>query len=450
MALLAAQIVCLLLLNIFWPPSAAIPLSKAPTELSMLVSEAELSTWRRLANRFETEHPDIKITMIGDSDNTSVREGLYKEDFRLTEANPSANKVRYDLVFMDVIWIESFKNELVNLTGRVKADRFNLNEFLESEIDIGTDTGIRGRRLYRIPMYPDVGVLYYRKDLLDREGLPVPAEIEALKNAIEKVKASSEIEAGYLWQGDSYEGLVVNFFETMRGLGGQWIDHGQVKLTEEPARRAAALMKQLIQTGISPRDVTNYTETLSKEKFVEGKAIFLRGWPAFWPEIQSETSQVKGKVAIAPPFSFSPTQPGISCRGGWGFGISKNSAYEAQAWEAIKYFTSAEVQKEFVLEVGVLPSRKALFADAEIIEKYPFMPDMLRYLQQNSAFRPKIKPYTAVSRELQIALSEMLGEASNNEAVIRQVMEKAQQRTRCHLEKKADSATKACLARAAG
>ncbi len=448
MVLLAAQIVCLLLLNILWPPSAAVSSLAAPAELSMLVSEGELSTWRKLADRFETTHRDIKITLIGDSDNTSVREGLYKEDFRSTTENRSDNKVRYDLVFMDVIWIESFKDELVNLTRRVKADKLDLDQFLESEIDIGTYSDIRGKRLYRIPMYPDVGVLYYRKDLLDRVGLQVPEGLMALKETVEAVKASSGIEAGYLWQGDSYEGLVVNFFEAVRSLGGQWIDRGRVKLTDEPTQRAVAAMKRLIQEGISPRDVTNYTETLSKEKFVEGKAIFLRGWPAFWSDIQGEGSLVKGKVAIAPPFSFAASRPGISCRGGWGFGISKNSAYEAQAWEAIKYFTSEAIQKEFVLEVGVLPSRKALFEDAEIVEKYPFMPEILQYLQQRSDFRPKVKPYTAVSRELQISLSELLGESVTSEGAIEQAMESAQRKTRCYLDKKTDSAVKNCLRRA--
>ncbi len=80
-------------------------------------------------------------------------------------------------------------------------------------------------RLYRLPMQADVGVLYYRQDLLQRGSLP--GTLEQLEQL---VKAQSPA-VGYLWQGSRYEGLVANFVEVLAGLGGTWIDPTTGKAT---------------------------------------------------------------------------------------------------------------------------------------------------------------------------------------------------------------------------
>ena len=184
-----------------------------------------------------------------------------------------------------------------------------------------------------------------------------------------------------------------------------YLETGDVGLDTSTTVAAAALFRQLIQQGISPDDVIAYTEKTALQRFMEGKTVFLRGWPYFWVELQR--SALAGKVAIARPFSFSNT-PGVGCRGGWGFGIAKNAAHPDEAWEAIKYFTSAAAQKQFVLASGFLPSRSSLFQDPDIVAKYPQMPQLLDFLKNSSTFRPFIEQYGPVSEVLQTALGEVL------------------------------------------
>jgi multiple sugar transport system substrate-binding protein len=420
-ALLVVQIIFLLSWLLRWPQPRLAGLLQDPpiVELSMVVSEDEVQIWQALAQGFTQKNPNITIQLASEADSTNERESIYKDDFNSSDDE----NAHHDLVFMDVVWIEPFLDNLVDLSRFIKQDKLNLALFLQSEIDIAK----RGDRLYRMPMYPDVGLLYYREDLLKTAGLSLPSTLDSLTSAVEVLKRSSVIDTGYLWQGDAYEGLVVNFFEVLQGLGGQWIENGEVKLTEATAIEAALVFKSLVDRQVSPEIVQSYDEQKTLESFLQGKTAFLRGWPAFWPKIQN--SSLKGKFAIAPPFSFSGS-PGIGCRGGWGLGISKQSAHPQEAWKAIKYFTSADAQKQFVLASGLLPSRTALFQDAEIVAKYPLMPQILEYLETSSAFRPAIKPYGEVSKILQDSLQDVLWEGHSAQ----QAMSEAQQKTQAELE----------------
>lgn len=107
-----------------------------------------------------------------------------------------------------------------------------------------------------------------------------------------------------------------------------------------------------------------------------------------------------------------------ACRGGWGFGIAQNTAHLEAARRAIAFFTSAAAQRQFALDSGYLPSRSTLYTDPDIVAQYPFFPDVLAALENNSIFRPQIPQYDEASRILQSYLWQVLvGEATPDAAM---------------------------------
>ena len=159
------------------------------------------------------------------------------------------------------------------------------------------------------------------------------------------------------------------------------------------------------------------------EQFKEGKTVFLRSWPYAWAIINSEDSAIAGKVGIAS----TPNAPDYSksgCQGGWGFSIAKNSKHPEEAWRVIEFFTSEEIQRQLILDTGYMPSRKQLFFEPEIVQKYPHFP-LLFELLDNSVSRPNIAEYNLVSQILQRYLSQALRGAS-----IKETMAEAARETR--------------------
>ena len=409
--LLGLQLIGFLVWGLIWPQSP-------PVELAFITTESETAPWNAVIEAFETSHPHIRIHLVTDPEiqTSDQREAIYRADFQ-------SDSARYDLVYMDNVWTAQFADQLVDLTSKIqKLDHPFLEGLLESEIEVGQ----YGQGLYRLPMRSDVGVVYYRQDLLEQSGQSLSptgaVPFETLETIINTVKAKTNLDIGYVWQGESYEGLTANFVETAGGLGGEWIsaENGQVFPDQAPILEAATTLQRLIQQGLSPLSVTDYTERDGLGIFEQGNTLFLRGWPYFWSELKD--TELGDKIAIAPPFSFSD-RPGVGCRGGWGFGIPKNGTHTDEAWEAIQYFTSEEGQKTFVLASGFLPSRRSLFTDPDVVARYPLMPQMLDYLENSSIFRPQLEQYNAASKILQRALAKSL--ISDDPAVIETAMETA-------------------------
>ena len=94
-------------------------------------------------------------------------------------------------------------------------------------------------RLYAVPWFVDVGMLYWRTDLTAR----APRTFDELVTAARGARSEARIEYGFAWQGARYEGLVTVFLEHLTGFGGAILtDDGRVVVDSPDAIRALTFM----------------------------------------------------------------------------------------------------------------------------------------------------------------------------------------------------------------
>ncbi|BCL36344.1 putative ABC transporter-binding protein [Nostoc sp. MS1] len=364
----------------------------------MLITAPDAQPWRQgLIKDFEAANPGIRLNLVEGPNATNLLEDLYTSSFILGESP-------YDLINMDVIWTPKFAAAgwLLPLDNRISQQE--LAAFSDKDVEGGRYQG----KLYRIPMRSDVGMLYYREDLIKQAGLKPPETFADLMQISQILQKKDEVNWGYLWQGRQYEGLVAMFIEVLEGFGGFWVnpDNLEVGLDRPETLQAIEFLRNTVREGISPSGVTTYQEEDTRRLFQSGQVAFLRSWPYAWPLAQAENSPIRGKVAIK-PMVHAPGQTGAACLGGWGLGIAKNSRHPEEAWKAIQYFTSKEAQRRFILTAGFVPSRKELFTDPEIVAKYPHYPQLLEVVS-NAVLRPPIAQYAQTSDILQRYLSAAL------------------------------------------
>ncbi|PIG93019.1 ABC transporter substrate-binding protein [Gloeocapsopsis sp. IPPAS B-1203] len=393
-----------------------IALSQQPVTLNLLMTAPDAQPWQQgIVRDFEAKNPDIRINIIEGPNATNLLEDLYTSAFILGDSP-------YDLINMDVIWTPKFAAAgwLLDLSDRISPEE--LAEFSPADVEGSRYEG----RLYRIPMRSDVGMLYYRTDLLEQAGLEPPETFSDLIKASQTLQQKDLINWGYVWQGRQYEGLVAMFIEVLEGFGGFWVnpENLEVGLDRPETLQAIAFLKDTIQQGISPPGVTTYQEEETRRFFQSGQAAFLRNWPYVWPLAQEEGSPIEGRIAIKPMVA-TPGRTGGACLGGWGLGISTSTRHPEEAWRAIQYFTSEEAQKNFILNAGFVPSRRSLFTDPEIVAKYPHYPQLLEVVQQ-AVLRPPIAQYAQTSDILQRYLSAAL----TNRMTPEQAMQAAANETR--------------------
>lgn len=382
------QLVILLLLWLTWP--------QTPITLTFVVPAPESRHWSRLTQDFQAQNPDIRIKLVEGAYTTNEVEAIY------TSALQIGSSI-YDLIYLDIIWTPKFAAAgwLSNLSDHVSSN--DLAPFLSDDIEAGRYQGA----LYRIPFRTDVGMLYYRKDLLQQIGESAPSTFAELVQVSQQLQLQQQVRWGYVWQGQQYEGLVAMFVEVLAGHGGFWInpETGEIGLDQAPAIQAVEFLRDTLQLGISPAETTTYDEEESFEKFQQGEVAFLRNWPYIWPRVEAMKT-LQGKVGIK-PMVHAPGYRSAACKGGWGLGIARNAKHPEAAWRAIQFFTSAESQRRFVLQSGYLPTRRDLFMDPAITQKYPHFPSLLQVLE-HPVLRPSIPQYDQASQILQRHLSAAL------------------------------------------
>jgi multiple sugar transport system substrate-binding protein len=392
--LAAFQILILLILLITWPP---VP----PVNLTLVVPASEATYWSSLINDFETNNRGIQISLIEvknrQGDLTEKLKEFYTINFR--SGNP------YDLIYMDVIWVSEFANKgwLMDLSDQISAKE--LAQFLESNVAAGRyNSG-----LYRIPFRSDIGLLYYRKDLLELAKYQPPETFQQLLKISQVLQKQGAAKWGYVWQGREYEGLSAMFVEVLQGYGGFWINPTtqEVGLDKPEAIAAVRFLARTIEDKISPPEVVSYSEDEALAEFQQGNAVFLRGWPFMWTNANAKDSPIRGKVGIQPMRLHAEDDSGGGCNGSWGLGIAKASKHPDEAWKAIAYLTSVQAQRQFILETGYIPSRKTLFSDRKIINQYRHFQQLSNALKQ-PVLRPPVPEYAQASEILQRYLNQAL------------------------------------------
>jgi len=379
--------------------SCARPVVRGPATptLSVLLPPSERPFWDPIARSFEAAHPGVRVELVEGPQATDLRENVYATSLLARDAT-------FDLVYLDVTWTAKFA-----AAGWLRPLDAAFPDSLRAEfLGPAWDAGTFGGHLYRVPVRTDMGLLFYRSDLLDSAGVAPPATYDQLADAARRLSAPPAV-WGYVWQGAQYEGLVCNFLEVLTGYGGYWIDPStdDVGLDDPQSVAAAAFLARCAQGGnISPPGVTTNQEEQSRRLFQDGRAVFLRCWPYAYRLSQQEGSPLRGRVgAILMPYT--PGGHPVGTLGGWGLGVSTYSRHADLATEFIRHAVSPASQRALCAPTGYAPALAAAYGDSELLAANPFL-KRFRALHDHVILRPDIARYAQASDILQRHLSAAL------------------------------------------
>ncbi len=202
------------------------------------------------------------------------------------------------VIGLDVVWTALFVDNgwIINLDSYL--DTNEMDDYVAGLVDACTFQG----SLYAYPYFNNLGVLFYRTDLLD---LHMPGWTEANFSTWEGLKATANYIlnnesdlltsddadlVGYIGQFDAYEGGVVNFFEWIgsNGVLDAVTSTGDVNVNTQDVNDAMTFLKALIPpqyTGVQgndyiiPRYGLVHDEGSSVGKWLANESIFMRQWP---------------------------------------------------------------------------------------------------------------------------------------------------------------------------
>ena len=137
-------------------------------------------------------------------------------------------------------------------------------------------------KLYAYPSTSDGGLLYYRKDLLDKYDLQPPTTFDEMKAACDKIKAGEKDDKldCFAGQYNKYEGLTVNFDEAVHGAGGVIVgDDGKPNVATPGGDQGSADPGRLVQGRRHPEG-RHHLDRKSRvgRRSRTGQLIFHRNW----------------------------------------------------------------------------------------------------------------------------------------------------------------------------
>lgn len=323
-----------------------------------------------------------------------------------------------DVLRIDVVWPGILAPHLVDL--REYIDPSVVAQHFPTIIEADTVEG----RLVALPWFVDVGLLYYRKDLLETHGRPVPATWEGLAETAAAIveaerRAGHEGLWGFVFQGRAYEGLTCNALEWIASHGGGTIVDAEGRITVNNSRAVAALGLAASWPGrIAPPGVLNYAEEEARGAFQSGRAVFMRNWPYAFALANAPDSPVRGKVGTALLPKGGPDGRHAATLGGWQLAVSRYSAAPAAAADLVRYLTSPAEQKRAALEASLNPTIPALYRDLEILAANPFMGQLAEVVREAVArpARATGRRYNQLSTEFWSAVHDTLAGRRTAEA----------------------------------
>lgn len=400
---------------------------KTTTELTFAFGPDDSGALKELIDAFNrTYKGEIEV-------NWQEGSRLSNEFFREIENDQASDNPTMEIIGADVVWTAAMaKNGWIMDLSQEFYDNHQTGDFVEAALN----STIYQSKIWGMPWYTDAGILYYRKDLLAANGFDrPPVTWTELRQMAKTIMENDGPKYGYIFQGANYEGGVVNACEFIWNAGGNILisdlssgssadesseDVNIITINSEAAKMGLNEALEMINSGVSPMEVSNLKERETREIFANGDAIFMRGWPTFYPGLEHSDAKVSPEQFDLAPLPVSEFgMDSYSCLGGWNLVISEkmDPAKKEAAWKFIQFLTDARQQRELAINGGTIPTLQTLYQDERLQRKAPVV-NFARQVIQNTRVRPITPKYMEISPDMAWTFNEVLkGNLNPTEAV---------------------------------
>ena len=319
-----------------------------------------------LINAFEKQYPNIHVSLVSAPTDTDTNRATLATEISGGSSTP-------DVFMGDVIWPAQFGAHQLAVPLSDYLPQSYWSKFAPGLVQGASYQG----KVYGSPLFEDQGFLYYRKDLLAKEHMSVPTTWEQLETDAVTLVHDGSVKYGFVWEGDSYEGLTCDFMEYLADAGGAATNSSFTTATlNSPASvKAITFMRSLITSGASPAAVTTFQEPQAMTTFGDGNAAFLRNWDYAYSAATTASSGGKltaSQVGVAPLPTFAgQAYPGYSNIGGWNMYINPHSTHLGADLTFIQWLSGTTAQDILSQKYGFISTVTAVRTSPATIASNP-------------------------------------------------------------------------------
>jgi multiple sugar transport system substrate-binding protein len=223
--------------------------------------------------------------------------------------------------------------------------------------------------LYAYPLSVDVGVLYYRADLLAQFGLTPPTTWAGLRAVCAKVLLHNPSRSCYAGQLGARPDLSSDIAEAIWSAGGEFVDGaGTPAVSSTAATAGLSRLAEGVAAGLIPEAALTWSGSGARRALDAGSVVFLRDW---WSARATLDADSSAPGAVGMTVLPGDTGQGVAVLGGRNLGISANSRNRGTAADFLRYLTSASEQKSLAASGLGAPALTDLVSDAALVKTVP-------------------------------------------------------------------------------
>ncbi len=312
-----------------------------------------------------------------------------------------------DVYAVDVIWPGILAENLLDLKAFVPAQ-----EIASHFPELIANNTVNGK-LVALPCLVDVGLLFYRTDLLRHYGYRTPPRTwEELETMAARIQAGERARGqkdfwGFVWEGASSEAVTCNALEwQVSEGGGPIIEKNMVTVNNPETSRALERAARWVGT-ISPPGVVTYKGWDAYNIWQAGQAAFMRNWatspwissPKFTMDQFDIASLPRGTARIA------------TTVGGRAYAVSRHSLHPREAAMLVRFLCRPDIQLNRLRNIGGAPTIPELYNDPGMLAANPHFSTVLKTYRNDKVWRPSKetgKRYPDLSRAYNRTVHEIL------------------------------------------
>jgi trehalose/maltose transport system substrate-binding protein len=291
-----------------------------------------------------------------------------------------------DVYAVDVIWPAILAENLLDLKAFVPAQ-----EIVSHFPELIANNTVNGK-LVALPCLVDVGLLFYRTDLLRHYGYSTPPRTwEGLETMAARIQAGERAKGqkdfwGFVWEGASSEAVTCNALEwQVSEGGGPIIENNAVTVNNPQTGRAFERAARWVGT-ISPPGVVTYKEWDAYNIWQAGQAAFMRNWATshFGELIQGSITKDQFDIASLPRGKARIA----TTVGGRAYAVSRHSLYPREAAMLVRFLCRPDTQLNRIQKIGGSPTISELYNDPGMLVANPYFSTILKTYRNDKVLRP--------------------------------------------------------------
>lgn len=252
---------------------------------------------------------------------------------------------------------------------------YDVKDFIQASLDSSTYEG----SLIALPITTEREVLYYRKDLLEKNNIPVPKTMDELMKAAEKLNDPQNGMYGFAARGRKVV-AVTQFSGYLYSFGGKFHDGDKATLNTPEAMAAFRYYGDMLNK-YGPPGAINMHWTEAAAAFAQGKVALFTDADAIYLNVADPSkSTVSDKVGYA-MFPAGPAGARPYNVSSGALAVSKFSKNKEAAAEFVKWATSKEVVLK-TQSAGNPGARQSVWNNPESTKNYPA--DLVKVINESS------------------------------------------------------------------